>query len=148
MLVPTYRLTRPSIDPRLAPAVFAAVVLYLFELVRQSLGGALLVSSPCSCWRAWPGSPCWSSLRRRTLATGHRPVTGKRSCPIGPVVDQGARTGSVTGLLAAVFGYTRLARLTTPVALYGNVLALSLFAFVRVMAERSPARCDPGRCAS
>jgi potassium efflux system protein len=134
MLVPTYRLTRPSIDPRLAPAVFAAVVLYLFELVRQSLGGALLVEQSMLMLESLAGLAVLVFLfdaERLQLVTGPSPDSVRaRSVPW---LIRALVLVLMTGLLAAVFGYTRLARLTTPVALYGNVLALSLFAFVRVI---------------
>jgi potassium efflux system protein len=134
MLVPTYRLTRPSIDPRLAPAVFAAVVLYLFELVRQSLGGALLVEQSMLMLESLAGLAVLVFLfdaERLQLVTGPSPDSVRaRSVPW---LIRALVLVLMTGLLAAVFGYTRLARLTTPVALYGNVLALSLFALVRVI---------------
>ena len=134
MLVPMYRLTRPSIDPRLAPAVFAAVVLYLFELIRQSLGGVLLVEQSMLMLESLAGLAVlvfFFDAERLQLVTGPSPDSVRaRSVPW---LIRALVLVLMTGLLAAVFGYTRLARLTTPVALYGNVLALSLFAFVRVI---------------
>jgi potassium-dependent mechanosensitive channel len=134
MLVPMYRLTRPSIDPRLAPAVFAAVVLYLFELVRQSLGGALLVEQSMLMLESLAGIAVLASFfdaERLRLVTGPSPESFRaRSVPW---LLKALVVFLSTGFLAAALGYTRLARLTTPVALYGNVVALSLFAFVRVI---------------
>ena len=133
MLVPMYRLVRPSIHPRLAPAVLAAVALYLVELIRQSLGGAVLLEQAMLMLESLAGIAVLAFFRdaeRRQLVAGpSRESLRARSVPwvmtaVGVVL--------LTGFSAALLGYTRLARLTTPVALYGSVLALTLFAFVRV----------------
>lgn len=133
MLVPMYRLVHPSTHPRLAPAVLAAVILYLLELIRQSLGGALLLERAMLMLESLAGIAVLSFFRdadRRHLVSGpSRESLRARSVPWGM-----AAMGAVllTGFSAALLGYTRLARLTTPVVLYGSVLALTLFAFVRV----------------
>ena len=133
-LVPTYRLTRPAIDPRLSRAVFAAVILYLCDLVRQSLGGALLVEQAMLVLESLAAIAVLGWLldaERLRIVTGPSPESFRaRSVPH---VVKALLCLLLAGFLTATFGYTRLARLITPGALYGSIVALSLYAFVRVI---------------
>lgn len=134
MLVPMYRLTRPSIDPRLAPAVFAAVVLYLFELVRQSLGGALLVEQAMLMLESVAGMAVLGFLfhaERLQMVTGPSPESVRAR--LVRWLIKALILFLLIGFLTVILGYTRLARLITPFVLYGSILALSLYAFVRVI---------------
>jgi len=47
--------------------------------------------------------------------------------------ENGSMLYLTAGFLAAALGYARLARLITPAVLFGSVLALSLYASVRVL---------------
>lgn len=134
-LAPMMRLVRPVIDPRLTAVVFAAVILYAVDLVRQTLGGALLVEQ--------------ALLMVESLAAiavlGWLLHAGGLRFKLGQAQD-GFRSRWVSllakviafclgsGFLAATFGFTRLARLITPTSLSSVVLALLLYAYVRVSA--------------
>lgn len=134
MLVPAYRLTHPAIDPRLSRAVLAAVILYLCELVRQSLGGTLLVEQAMLMLESLAAITVLGWLfddERLRIVTGPNPESFRaRSVPR---LIKALVLFLLVGFLTATFGYTRLARLIVPVALYGSILALSLYAFVRVI---------------
>jgi len=133
-LVPMTRLIRPATDPRLAPGVFAAVGLYLLDLVRQSLGGAPLIEQAILMLESLATIAALSRLldgERLRLLGGSSPDSVRaRSVPW---LIKGLILFGIAGFLSATVGYTRLARLMTPGILYGSVLALSLYAFVRVI---------------
>jgi potassium-dependent mechanosensitive channel len=134
VLVPTYRLTYPAIDPRLSRAVFAAVILYLCDLVRQSLGGALLVEQAMLMLEGLAAIAVLGWLldaERLRIVTGPSPESFRARS--APHLVKGLICFLLAGFLTATFGYTRLARLITPFVLYGSILALSLYAFVRII---------------
>ena len=58
-IIPMIRLVRPVIDPRFAPMVFTAVILYAIDLVRQAFGDAPWWSKRSSYLKAWRRSLCW-----------------------------------------------------------------------------------------
>ena len=134
-LMPMIRLICPAIDPRLLPAVFAAVVLSLVDdLVRQSLGGVVLGEQALLMLESLAAIAALRWLlaaERLRLTTGPSPQSfGARSVP---VLAKVLMLYLAAGFLAAALGYTRLARLITPAVLFGSVSALSLYASVRVL---------------
>jgi potassium-dependent mechanosensitive channel len=132
-LAPMIRLVRPVIDPRLIPVAFAAVILYVADFVRQTLGGAPLAGQALLMLESLAAFAVLGWLlqaERLRLAMGHSPESVRaRSVP---VLAKVLMLCLAAGFLAAVLGYTRLARLITPAVVSGGVLALSLYAYFRV----------------
>jgi len=133
-LVPMIRLVRPAIDPRLVLGVFAAALLYVFDLVRQTLGGAPLVGQVLLIMESLAAIATLRWLldaERLRLITGQSPESLRaRSIP---VLGKVLMLSLAAGFIAAACGYTSLSRLITPTILSGSVLALSLYAWVRVL---------------
>ena len=132
-LAPMIRLVRPAVNPRLAPAIFTAALLYAVDVVRQTFGGGppveqallifeSLVSIVVLGWLLHTGRLQHNLEQAQDgLLLRYRPLLVKVLILI-----------LTAGCLAAAMGFTRLARLITPSILSGAVLALSLYAFVRV----------------
>ena len=127
------RLVRPVINPRLVPADFAAAILYAVDLVRQTFGGPPLVEQALLILESLAA----------IVVLGWLLHSGRLRYDSGQAQEGCVRNGCrllakvlmfslTTGCLAAALGFTRLARLITPAALSGGVLALSLYAYVRV----------------
>ena len=132
-LVPMIKLVRPVVDARLAPGVFAAVILYAFELVRQTFGGAPLVEQALLMVESLAVIVV---LGRLLEAERHQHTHGQSSgnfrARSAPALAKVLVVCLSAGFLAAALGFMRAARLITPAILFGGVLALSLYAFVRV----------------
>ena len=132
-LLPMIRLVRPVINPRLVPAVFAAAILYAVDLVRQTFGGAPLVEQALLILESLAAIVVlgWLLHSGRLRYDSGQAQDGLRPQWL-PLLAKVLMFSLTTGCLAAVVGLTRLARLITPAALSGGVLALSLYAYVRV----------------
>jgi small-conductance mechanosensitive channel len=132
-LVPTIRLVRPAIDPRLAPGILAAVIFCAADLIRQIFGGAPLVEQALLMLESLAaiGVLGWLlRVERLRLADGPSPQNLRgRAVPLLAKIF--VVFLSVCFLSTAV-GFMRLARLITPAILAGGILALALYAFVRV----------------
>lgn len=134
-LVPMIRLVRPVIDPRFAPGVFTAVILYGADLVRQIFGGVpmadqtllMLASLAAIAVLGW-------LLHGEQLRSTHGRVPDDLRTGRLRLLAKALVVCLSAGCLAAVFGFTRLARLVTPAIVFGSALALSLYAYVRVSA--------------
>jgi potassium efflux system protein len=133
-LVPMIRLTRPVVDPRLVPGLYALGVLYTLDTVREAFSGAPLLEQVILSLETLLGMAVlgWSltlgNLRRSSaLATGLEWLNTLR-----------AGAGLIflvltAGLVAGVLGYLRLARLLVSGVLGGGVLALALSVSVQVV---------------
>jgi small-conductance mechanosensitive channel len=133
-LVPMIRLVLPAIDPRLSFAVFAAVVLYVFDLVRQTFGGAPLTGQALLMLESLAAIATLRWLlntERLRLASGRSPDSDRER--LVPVLAKVLMLCLAAVFFASAFGYTRLARLVTPAVLSGSVLALSFYALFRVL---------------
>jgi small-conductance mechanosensitive channel len=132
-LVPMIRLVRPVIDPRLAPAVFTAAILYGVDLVRQTFGGAPLVEQAILILESLAAIVVLGLLLHagRLRYDPGQAQDGLRARCLPPVAKVVVFCLGFD-CLAAALGFTRLARLITPAALSGGILALSLYAYVRV----------------
>ena len=132
-LLPMIRLVRPVIDPRLVPAVFTAAILYAVDLVRQTFGGTPLVEQSLLIVESLAAIVMlgWLLHSGRLGSDSEQKPEGLRARFLPPVAKLLMFSFAV-GCLAATLGFTRLARLITPATLSGGVLALSLYAYVRV----------------
>jgi potassium-dependent mechanosensitive channel len=132
-LVPMIRLVRPVIDPRLASAVFTVAILYAVDFLRQILGGGPLVEQALLILESLAAI----LVLRWLLQSGclkHDPGQAQvgRCAHWLPPLAKFLIVGLSAGGIAAALGFMRLARLTGPAAISGGVLALSLYAYVRV----------------
>ncbi|HEY6363378.1 MAG TPA: mechanosensitive ion channel domain-containing protein [Candidatus Binatia bacterium] len=129
-LVPIIILTRRSLPPIVVPVIYALAILFAIDSLRRAITGeppmgqGILVLEAVAgivvlAWlwlyaaqRAAPGLGQTSNLRRLVAAI--------ILCVLA------------VGLVAAVFGYMRLARLAIPGVLVGGTLAMELYASVQV----------------
>jgi potassium-dependent mechanosensitive channel len=133
ILVPVIRLVRPVIDIRLAPGIYTVAILYAVDLFRQMLGGAPLVEQALLIVENLTAIAVlkWLPNPERLRRTTEQAPNGFRVSP-GPILSRVLMLCLSAGFLAAVIGFMRLARLITSSILVGGILALSLYAFVRV----------------
>ncbi|WP_295317595.1 mechanosensitive ion channel domain-containing protein [Roseobacter sp.] len=132
-LAPMIRLVRPVIDPRFTPAVFTAVILYAIDLVRQACGGAPLVEQTLLILESLAAIAVlgWLLHSGRLRYDPEQEQQGLRARWL-PLLAKMLMFTLAVGCLTATLGFTRLARLISPAVLSGGVLALSLYAYVRV----------------
>jgi hypothetical protein len=132
-LLPMIRLVRPVIDPRLVPAVLTAAILYAVDLVRQTFGGTPLVEQALLIVESLAAIVMlgWLLHSGRLGSDSEQKPEGLRARFLPPLAKLLMFSFAI-GCLAATLGFTRLARLITPATLSGGVLALSLYAYVRV----------------
>jgi potassium efflux system protein len=132
-LVPMIRLVRPVVDPRLAFGIFAVVILSAVDLVRQTLGGMPLAEQVLIMVESLAAIAVLRRLlqaERLRLSTGR--TLGSFRERFAPALVKVLVACLSIGLLVAVFGYMRSARLITPVILSGAVLMFYMYAYVRV----------------
>jgi small-conductance mechanosensitive channel len=135
MLVPLLRLTRPAIDPRLVSLAFAFAVLFALDSIRQAIGGVPVLE------QALLGLEMVGGFAAVALALT---LGGLRPPALGGTEAErmrGIRVGAglvvlalAVGLAAGALGYMRLARLLASALFGGSVLALTLYACVRLAA--------------
>jgi potassium efflux system protein len=132
-MVPMIRLVRPVIDSRFVPAVFAAAILYAVDLLRQTFGGAPLVEQVLLILESLAAIAVlgWLLHAGRLRDDPGQAQDGLRPRWM-PLMAKVLMFSLSVGGLAAALGFTRLARLITPATLSGGVLALSVYAYVRV----------------
>jgi potassium efflux system protein len=133
-LMPMIRLTESVVDQRLVRGLYAFVVLFAFDTVRQALAGVPLVEQALILLEMFAGVTLLAvlltveSLRRsRSQATELARLNAFRVAATLVLLSLAA------GLVAGALGYVRLARLLTSVIFGGGALALALFAYVRVL---------------
>jgi potassium-dependent mechanosensitive channel len=134
VLVPVMRLLRPMVDPRMMPGILAAVVLYGVDIVRRSLGGAPLVEQVLLVLESGAAiaALAWLLKYERLIKSSPGQVPAILRARAAPLLLRILIGALGLGALAAVLGFTRLARLVTPALLGGGILALILFVAVRV----------------
>ena len=133
VLVPVVRLVRPVIDPRFAPAIYTAAILYAVDLVRQAFGGIPLVEQALLILESLAAVAVLGGLLHAgRLAHDPEPAQQGLHASWMPLLAKMLMFGLVVDGLAAALGFTRLARLITPASLSGGVLVLTLYAYVRV----------------
>ncbi len=133
-LVPMIRLTRPVVDPRIVPGLYALGVLYALDTIRQIFAGAPLIEQLILSLETLAGMAVleWSlacgDLRRSSAqATG---LARSGALRLGASL---ILLALAAGLVAGVLGYRRLARLLVSGVLGGSVLALALSICVQVL---------------
>ena len=134
-IAPMIRLTGPVIDPRLIPGLFILWVLFALDAVRQAFAGAPLIGQAILVFEALAGDSCVglvSSLRTSTA----------RRCKGNRIGSDRRAPGNcrrlllfilACALIAGVFGYLRLSRILTSEIIAGGIMALALYASVRVL---------------
>jgi small-conductance mechanosensitive channel len=132
-LVPAVRLVRPMVDPRVMPGVSATVTLYMFDLARRTLGGAPLVEQALLVLESMAAIAAIAWLLKYDRLR-HLPgqVPASLRGRFVPNLMKLVTIGLALGGLAAVLGFTRLARMLTPAILNGAALAIFLFSAVQV----------------
>jgi small-conductance mechanosensitive channel len=132
-LAPMIRLIRPEVGPQVIPALYALGVLFAFDSGRHVFAGTPSAEQLILVLEALAGIVVlgWS------LHSGHlRQVPTQAMATSRPRLLK-AVAGFVllllaAGLVASSLGYLRLARLLAPGVIAGGVLALTLYALLRV----------------
>jgi small-conductance mechanosensitive channel len=132
-LVPMLCLARPMIGASVAFVLYACGFLFAVDTLRQVFGGIQVIGQAILVAETLAAIIVLYSMRRH-----YREIIAARAESSGLIVLKLGRFLLIivllVGLLAAVAGYTRLARLLTPGIFVGGVLALIFFASLRVSA--------------
>lgn len=129
-LVPIILLTRRTVTPIIVPAIYTLAILFATDTVRRAIAGEPPMGQGILMLEAVAGIVVLSSLLvhgARRAARGLGQTSTLRRTVAALVIFAMA-----VGLIAAVFGYMRLARLTIPGVLAGGALALELYAATQV----------------
>ena len=132
-LAPMLRLARPMISAAVAFALYMCCFLFAVDALRQTFAGIQVIGQAILVAETLAAIIVLYSMRRH-----YREIIAARAESSGLIDLKLARFLLIivllVGLLAAVAGYTRLARLLTPGIFVGGVLALIFFASLRVSA--------------
>jgi potassium efflux system protein len=133
-LAPIIRLMRPTVDPQSVPGLYALVLLFAVDTVRHVFAGAPILEQVIIVLESLAGMAVleWSlafGRLRRSQAQATEP-SRLRIFRIGAGLTLLALAG---GLVAAVLGYMRLARLLISGIVVGGALALIVSAFVLLL---------------
>ena len=129
-LVPIIILTRRSLPPIVVPVIYALAILFAIDTVRWAITGEPPMGQGLLMLEAASGIVVLVWL---WLYGAHRAARG-----LGQTSNLRRLLAAIIlcvlaiGLVAAVFGYLRLARLAIPGVLVGGALALELYASVQV----------------
>ena len=130
-LVPMLRLARPMISASVAFVLYTCCFLFAVDTLRQAFGGIQLIGQMILVVETLAAIIVLYSMRRH-----YRQIIAARAESSGLIVLKLGRFLLIivllVALLAALAGYTRLARLLTPGILVGGILALLAFASLRV----------------
>jgi potassium efflux system protein len=129
-LVPIILLTRRTVTPIVVPAIYTLAILFATDTVRRAIAGEPPMGQGILMLEAVTGIVVLSSLLvygARRSARGLGQTSTLRRTVAALVIF-----ALSVGLIAAVFGYMRLARLTIPGVLAGGALALELYAAAQV----------------
>jgi len=128
------RLVRPVVDARLAPGLYAVATLYGLDVVRQNLGGLLLIEQVLLSLESLAAmAVSWWLLHSETLRRPPASEAAAGRLRTRRVLVKFVMVCLAAGLAAGAMGYMRLARLITPGTLSAAALALALYACVRVL---------------
>ena len=129
-LVPIIVLTRRVVSPIVAPVIYALAILFATDTVRRAVAGEPPMGQGILVLEAVTGIVVlgwlWIYGARRAARGLGQTSTLRR------LVAAFLLFALAIGLIAAVFGYMRLARLTIPGVFAGGALALELYASVQV----------------
>jgi potassium efflux system protein len=129
-LVPIIILTRRSLPPIVVPVIYAVAILFAIDTVRWSVTGDPPIGQAMLVLEAVAGIVVLGSL---WLYRAHRAARG-----LGQTSNLRRLLAAIilcvlaVGLVAAVFGYMRLARLAIPGVLVGGALAMEVYAWAQV----------------
>jgi len=130
-LVPMLRLVRPKISASIAFVLYACCFLFALDTLRQTFAGIQVIGQAILVGETLAAIIVLYSIRRH-----YRQIIAARAESSGLMVLKAGRFLLIivllVALLAAVAGYTRLARLLTPGILAGGILGLAAFASLRV----------------
>jgi potassium-dependent mechanosensitive channel len=129
-LVPIILLTRRAVPPIVVPAIYALAILFTTDTVRRAVTGEPPAGQGILVLEAVAGIAVvvWLWIRgAHKAAHGLAKVSALRRLLAVFILFAFS-----VGLVAAVFGYVRLARLAIPGVLIGGALALELYASVQV----------------
>jgi small-conductance mechanosensitive channel len=129
-LAPIIMLTRRVVLPKFIPAIYALAILLLIDTVRGAIASDASMVQGILVLEAAIGIVVLSCL---LVSGGRKPAQFFDQT----IVSQRVLNASILvvlsiGLLAAVFGYMRLARVAIPGVLAGGALALELYASLQV----------------
>jgi potassium-dependent mechanosensitive channel len=130
-LVPMLRLARPMISASVAFVLYMCCFLFAVDTLRQVFAGIQVIGQAILVAETLAAIIVLYSMRRH-----YREIIATRAESSGLIVLKLGRFLLIivllVGLLAAMAGYTRLARLLTPGIFVGGILALVAFASLRV----------------
>jgi potassium-dependent mechanosensitive channel len=129
-LVPIIILTRRSLPPVVVPVIYTLAILFAIDSVRRSIIGEPPMGQGILILEAAAGIVVvvWLFFYGAHIAARGLGQTSAPRRLVGVLVV----AALAVGLVAAIFGYMRLARLTIPGVLAGGALALELYATVQV----------------
>ena len=132
-LPPMLRLARPMVSASVATVIYALCFLFAVDILRQTFGGIHVIGQAILVGETVAAIFVLFSMRRH-----YRQIILERAESSRLIVLKLGRLLLITvllvGLLAAIAGYASLARLLTPSIFIGGVLALAMFACLRVSA--------------
>jgi small-conductance mechanosensitive channel len=132
-LAPMLRLARPMVSASVATVISALCFLFAVDTLRQAFGGIHVIGQAILVGETVAAIFVLFSMRRH-----YRQIILERAESSRLIVLRLGRllltTVLLVGLLAAIAGYASLARLLTPSIFIGGVLALAMFACLRVSA--------------
>jgi potassium-dependent mechanosensitive channel len=132
-LAPMLRLARPMVSASVATVIYAFCFLFAVDTLRQAFGGIHVIGQAMLVGETVAAIFVLFSMRRH-----YRQIILERAESSGLIVLKLGRllllTVLLVGLLAAIAGYARLARLLTPGIFVGGVVAVAMFACLRVTA--------------
>ncbi len=133
-LIPMILLARPVVPPSLIPSLYALGALFALDTLRHAFAGVPpLVGQIIILVESVVGSLFLTQLLYHTRpprGPGEKSGSGWR--PFWWQIGTLVLLGFIIGGLASLFGYMRLARITTPAILVGSADALWLYATVEV----------------
>jgi len=132
-LAPMLRLARPMVSASVATAIYAFCFLFAVDVLRQAFGDIQVIGQAILVGETLAAIFVLFWMRRH-----YRQIIFERAESSRLIVLKLGRLLLIivllVGLLAAMAGYARLARLLTPGIFVGGVLALLFFASLRVSA--------------
>ena len=132
-LAPMLRLARPMVSASVATVIYAFCFLFAVDALRQAFGGIHVIGQAILVGETLAAIVVLFWMRRH-----YRQIILERAESSRLIVLKLARMLLIivllVGLLAAMAGYARLARLLTPGIFVGVVVALAMFACLRVSA--------------
>jgi potassium-dependent mechanosensitive channel len=134
-IAPMIRLTKPVIDQRLVPGLYALWVLFAADAIRQVFAGRPLIGQAILVFEALLGIIVlgWS-LHSGPLRTDAARTTGPDRTSVFRVIGGLILFALVCSLVAAATGYLRISRILGAEIIAGGIVGLTLYTSIRVLA--------------